>query len=154
MKEKVKKVGFRVLIVMAVLFYGTPLVIALSGQIFSVPIHQEMENIQQIKLLDTSGRDEIVLMTLDDSEISSFMEQLLSMKAGQYVNDPPTALGPLTVRILYADGAADYIGSDICRYYDASGVETGRGWYYIGREELYELFCIYVDPKLLPDHNK
>lgn len=154
MKEKAKRIGLIILINLAILFYGIPLLTAFAGKIFPIPVHQNAEYIQKIELLDTNSREFAVLRSLEGPQIAAFMQQLTSIKAGRYVNDPPTELGPLTVKIVYYDGAEDYIGSDICQYYDDSGSEKSRGWYYVGREELYELFCSYVDSKLLPDQNK
>ena len=143
-----------VLILGAICFYGYPLFIAFAGQIFPVPVHQSVEEIQYIELLDASRREPKVLKTFEGTEIDGFMEQLLAMKAGRYVNDPPTEHGPLTVKICYTDGASDYIGSDICQYMTASGVEKSRGWYYIGRDAMKKLFLKYVDAGVLPDFDK
>ena len=142
------------LIIAAVSFYGYPLFVALAGQVFPIPLHQNMEQIRSIVLLDSSGYEPKELKTIEGKEIDSFMEQLLKLKAGQYVNDPPTEHGPLTVKICYADGAVDYIGSDICQYITASGSEKSRGWYYIGRDSMKKFFLKYVDAGALPDLNK
>lgn len=142
------------LILAAVCFYGYPLVVAFSGQVFPVPVHQNIEEIQKVRLLDSSQHTPEELRSFDGEEINGFMERLLAMKAGQYVNDPPTELGPLTVKIDYKDGAVDYIGSDLCQYMTASGVEKSRGWYYIGREAMEDLFLKYVDAGDLPDLDK
>ena len=154
MKHKLKKVLIAALILAAVCFYGYPLFVAFAGEIFPIPVHQEVNEIRRISLLDLSGYAPKVLKTFEDGEIDGFMERLLAMKAGQYVNDPPTEHGPLSVNIYYSDGAIDYIGSDICQYITASGVEKSRGWYYIGRDQMRELFLKYVDAGILPELNK
>lgn len=148
--KNAKKFGLAVLIIMAVLFYGFPLVTALAGKAFDIPVHQPVENIISIELLDTSRSEYVVLKVLDDTEISDFMDTFMSMKAGRYVNDPPTEYGILTVKICYADGAADYIGCDLNQYFLPSGEEKGAGWYYVGEEEMIDLFAQYVDENLLP----
>jgi len=151
MKKKLKRIGITLLILAAVCFYGYPLFVAFAGQIFPIPVHQDVEEIQCIELLDASLTEPRVLKSFEGADIDEFMKRLLDMKAGQYVNDPPTEHGPLTVKIYYADGAVDYIGSDLCQYLSASGVEKGRGWYYIGRNAMKELFLEYVDAGVLPD---
>ena len=154
MKPKLKKALMAVLIFAAVCFYGYPLFVALAGEIFPVPVHQEISEIRRVSLLDMSGYAPRVLKAFEDDEIAGFMERLMTMKSGRYFNDPPTEHGPLTVNIYYSDGAIDYIGSDICQYITASGEEMSRGWYYIGRDQMIELFQEYVDPGILPDLNK
>ena len=143
-----------VLILAAVCFYGYPLFVAFAGQIFPVPLHQDREEIQTIELLDATQQEPKVLLRLEGVEMDGFMDRLLEMKVGRYVNDPPTEHGPLTVKINYADGAVDYIGSDICQYITAAGVEESRGWYYTGRRAMKALFLEYVDAGLLPDLDK
>ena len=154
MMQKLKKTLLAVLIFAAVIFYGYPLFVAFAGEIFPVPVHQEISEIRRVSLLDMSGYAPRVLKTFEDEEIVGFMERLMTVKAGRYVNDPPTEHGPLTVNIYYLDGAIDYIGSDICQYKTASGEEMSRGWYYIGRDQMIELFQEYVDPGILPDLDK
>ena len=143
-----------VLILAAICFYGYPLFVAFAGQIFPVPVHQGTEEIQTIELLDASRQEPKVLLRLEGAEIYDFMDRLLEMKVGRYVNDPPTEHGPLTVKINYADGAIDYIGSDICQYITAAGLDKSRGWYYTGRSAMKALFLDYVDAGLLPDFDK
>lgn len=154
MKSKLKKTLLAGLIFAAILFYGYPLYVAFAGEIFPVPVHQEISEIRRVSLLDMSGYAPRVLKTFEDEEIVGFMKRLLILKAGRYVNDPPTEHGPLTVNIYYSDGAIDYIGSDICQYKNAAGEEMSRGWYYIGRDQMTELFQEYVDPGILPDLDK
>ena len=148
---KRKKIGLRVLIILAVAFYGLPLVTALAGKAFSVPVHQRIEDIHCVQLLDTSQDPVAVLKVLTEPEVEPFLDQLLSMKAGRYVNDPPNHYGILTVMICYQDGSVDYIGSDLCAYYLSDGSEAGTGWYYMGREEMIGFFSQYVPKDMLPD---
>lgn len=150
MKKKIKKAGLTVLIALAVVVYGFPLVTLFSGKAFKMPLHQSVENILSIELLDTSRRPEAVLKVLNETETEEFLDTFLSMKAGKYVNDPPVKYGILTVKIRYQDGAVDYIGSDMNAYFLSSGEEDGAGWYYVGREEMIGLFKQYVDEALLP----
>ena len=149
--KKLKKIGLSVLIVLAVVFYGFPLATALAGKAFPVPVHQRIEDIHCVQLLDTSQDPVTVLKFLTEPELEPFLDQLLSIKAGRYVNDPPTHYGILTVMICYQDGSVDYIGSDLCGYYLADGREADAGWYYIGREEMIGLFSWYVPKDMLPD---
>lgn len=149
--KKIKKIGLAILITLAVLIYGFPLVTLLAGKAFDVPVHQPVENIQSIELLDTSRDRTAVLKVLSKGETETFLNDFLSLKAGRYVNDPPTRYGILTVKIYYQDGAVDFIGSDMNAYFLASGEEKGAGWYYLGREEMIELFENYVDRSILPD---
>lgn len=153
MRKKLKKIGLGLLIAGAVVFYGFPLVTFFAGKAFDVPLNQKAENIRSIHLLDTSREQPEVLAVLEGAEMEGFLEDFLALKAGRYVNDPPTRYGILTVKICYQDGAADYIGSDLNEYYLASGEEAGAGWYYLGRGEMVRLFQQYVDREKLPDQN-
>ena len=151
MKKSVKKAGLVLLVVLAVFVYGFPLVTMLMGKQFKIPVHQPAEKIRCIELIDTSGQSEAVLKVLHGNEAKAFLDAFLSLKAGKYVNDPPTKFGILTVKIYYQDGAVDFIGSDMNAYFLPSGEEAGAGWYYVGRKEMLGLFELYVDRNLLPN---
>ena len=148
--KKLKQAGFKIAIVLAVIIYGFPLVTCFAGKSFKIPMHQAAENISSIELLDTSIKPATVLKILDETETDDFLTVFCSLRAGKYINDPPVKYGILTVKITYQDGATDFIGSDMNAYFLATGETHGTGWYYIGREEMLDLFEKYVDPALLP----
>ena len=153
MVKKLKKIGFGLLIAGAVAFYGFPLITFFVGKAFDVPLNQPVQNIRSIELLDTSKDQPEVLLILEGSEMDRFLEDFLSLRAGRYVNDPPTHYGILTVKVCYQDGAADYTGSDLNEYYLVTGEEDAAGWYYMGRDEMIRLFQRYVDWEKLPDRD-
>ena len=70
------------LILGAVCFYGYPLFVAFAGQIFPIPVHQDVGAIQCIELLDASAHEPRVLKTFEGADIGEFMKRLLDMKAG------------------------------------------------------------------------
>ena len=65
MKAKLKRIGMVALIIAAVSFYGYPLFVALAGQVFPIPLHQNMEQIRSIVLLDSSGYEPKELKTIE-----------------------------------------------------------------------------------------
>lgn len=126
----------------------------LSGcqTIYPAPVHQPVENVAKIELLDTHLHDVVVLYTLNESEIPEFWEKLTALEFGRYINDPSTIYGILAVKIYYRDGYVDIIGADINDYNNPSGKSIARdGWYYVkDRNDYVELFAQYVDASLLP----
>jgi len=148
--RKIIKIGCCILAALIVLppaiFFGYPLMVAMSGHVFAPPVHQEVANIESIEILDTSLRQEDVLYTLEDSQIQPFMDVLLGMKSARYVNDPPDRYGDYAVRITYLDGSIDTIGTLICAYHSPDGRDESYGWYYVDRDKLMDLIDDYVDP--------
>lgn len=124
--------------------------VALCGcmnETYSVQVHQELDDVVKIELLDTAHGESAVLHTLDPAEYQTFWNDLHTLRFLRYYNDPSTEYGPLSIRILYTNGYIDVIGCDINGYFAPNGEnEAHDGWYCVeDREDFAELFAKYMD---------
>lgn len=150
-KTKRDKIIFAILLIAAIIFYGYPLVVLLSGYSYDIPLQQPAHNISEIILLDTSSGEERPLHIIPEEERETFASELMQIQAGRYVNDPSMEYGALAVKICYEDGACDIVGVARVSSFLPSGEETGKGWYYVKEADLVSLFSKYVDPDILPE---
>ena len=116
-------------------------------------IHQPLENITQIELLDSSIDDcLVVLYSLSDEEIDPFLEEFIAIPFRANGHPPVTSYGYLSVRLWYKDGHNDVIGIDANWYYSPEGEAVGKYYWYHAenRSDFYDLFSKYVDADLVP----
>lgn len=113
---------------------------------YNMPLHQTLEDVQKIELVDTSDNKDTVLHTLVGNEAALFWRELSELHVGQYFNDPATEFGSYAVRIFYNNGYVDVIGMDICLYIDPNGsYDIGDEWYYIADDDTFvELLSRYI----------
>ena len=80
-------------------------------------------------------------MIEEDDEIADFLFSLRQLKCYKFYNDPATSYGYLYIQIIYENGAADIIGTDMLAYRSANGtnVDVYDGWYYVDMESMLEL---------------
>lgn len=136
----------------AYFFLIVTVVLFLSGcqrRAYDLPLHQEIDNIVKIELSDHTAEERVVLCALTESDISAFMDGLLSSQCYQYFNDPPVENKYLSVYLYYQNGDVDILGTDICDV--ISDTASQAGWYYIDAEDMYNLFAGFVDPSKIPE---
>ena len=136
-----------ILAIVVILIY-----IFVANMSYGPPLHQSHEHISKIELLDTHTHDEVLLYTLEDSEIAEFINKLDSVVFHRYVNDPQTHYGAVAVKITYQDGWYDILGMHINRYCTPEGKNTAAdGWYYLSnKEDFITIFSQYVDEEKVP----
>ena len=119
---------------------------------YHVSLHQEIGDVVEIELLDTSGDEAVVLYALDQTEFQDFWDKLHTLSFLRYYNDPSTEYGPLSIRIRYSNDYVDFIGCDINGYYSPDGTNEARdGWYCVeDRNDFIVLFAQYISETVLP----
>lgn len=115
-------------------------VIAMCGctKTYGMPVHQSMEEVSKIELLDMSRNGETVVHALDYQQVAPFWAELVQLSVKRYINDPATEYGMYAIKIYYQNGYIDIIGCDICHYVDPHGnCNIGNDWYYIADDDAF-----------------
>lgn len=115
----------------------------LYGCTFQPPFRQSTENIVQIELVDNSIAEDTILCTFTDTEIVQFMEGLQKIECHKRLQ-PVGDFSALEIRIHYADGSVDIIGSGANGYIEAGELHIS-GWYYYKEDALRDLFAAYIE---------
>lgn len=106
-------------------------------------LHQSVENVTDVHLLYSPWDENKVLYILQAEEIPGFMDALLKLKL--YKNSSPQGEGgTFYVKVCYADGSYETLGSSSCAYV-SSGILEHDGWRCLRLEDLQALFSQYVD---------
>ena len=144
MKQILERIGIGLLILFPVLFFG-PWLLNLFGIVsYKPPMSQNPENVVQVDFLEYTKGESRILHSLTEEEIAPFMEVFLELDAKRYANDPSTEYGQWVVRLCYADGGYDLLGGMV-EFFSSTGESiNSRGWYYLPRSDLEELFAKYV----------
>lgn len=122
---------------------------------YSVRVHQGLDDVIRIELLDTSQNEFVVLHTLKPEDHQTFWNDIHTLSFLRYYNDPSTEYGPLSIRIFYINGYIDLIGCDINGYYAPNGEnEAHDGWYCVeDRQDFVDLFAKYINESTPPSIN-
>lgn len=93
-----------------------------------IPLHQDLEDVSKIEILDTRGcsiytENPTVLYELQSSEYSDFWKKLSEIKVSIYFTHPDTSYGNYSIRIYYNDGCIETLGDWLSTYYQP-GVDS------------------------------
>jgi len=110
-------------------------------------LHQPVEEINQVELINNSAGDLKVLRSLSEYEIPYFIDSILELKCHKSFQ-PSGEYGAYVVRIVYKNGDTEYLGSSALAY--ESDESEYDGWYSLSHDDLYVLFAKYVNRALLP----
>lgn len=140
-----KKVGAIILIIMSIALCGC------TPKAYSACLNQPMEEVSRIELHNTQNGEDVILYTIKESEVDNFWSELADLEFHRYHNDPATEYGALAVKIYYANGYVDIIGTEINGYYSPTGESMPVGWYYLSNQnDFVTLFGRYVNISQLP----
>ena len=143
MKRTVKPICLVILIAAAVIFFGRFFLDMFDLIEYELPLSQDVSNILQVDLLDTSGEEISVLRSITAEEFDQFISDLMAVGVERHVNDPVIEHGDKTIRICYQDGGYDLLGDKV-DFFDQSGEPLDEGgWFCINPDDLYSLFIKY-----------
>lgn len=120
----------------------------LTGCGKKVSLHQRVDNIDQIEFIYSPYFQFEVLYTLSDDEISECVDEIRKLNLRRS-SSPSDNGGTYIVKITYTDGSFDSLGSWSVSYTSGDIIEHD-GWYYISKNDLYNLFSRYIDPAQIP----
>ena len=117
----------------------------------SIPMHQDLENVSKIEILDTREcsiytENPPVLYELKSDEFSDLWNKLSEIKVSIYFTHPDTAYGDYSVRIYYNDGCIYTLGDILSTYYQP-GVDSlfpGKPYFMDDSENFKALLGEYV----------
>lgn len=134
-----KKAGAIILIIISIALCGC------MPKAYSACLNQPMEEVSRIELCNTQNGEAVILYTLKESEVKNFWSELTDLEFRRYHNDPATEYGALAVKIYYANGYVDIIGTEINGYYSPTGRSMPVGWFYLSDEnDFVTLFEQYI----------
>lgn len=121
--------------------FGIAVVLAffLCGCSREIPLHQSVESISKIELVNKHC--EPSLCTLTSEEAALFLEDLLELECHKHLQ-PIGDIGYLQVHIYYENGDVDFIGC-VANGYVQSGQRIVSGWYYYEETALLELISAH-----------
>ena len=139
----------RRIILLCVIFVLPFLLFACTA--ITIPLHQELEDVSKIEILDTRGcsiysENSILLYELQENEYSKLWNDLDKLKVARYLNDPPMEFGDYSIRIYYHNGCIQTISVDAITYYqpEKKSYFADYARYIENEDAFYALLEVYV----------
>lgn len=140
-----KKAWTAILIILTIVLCGC------APKAYTACLNQSLEAVSKIELYGTKDDKHILLYTLKESEVDTFLSELEALEFHRYHNDPATDYGALSIKIHYSNGYTDIIGTELNGYYSPTGESVPVGWYYLSdRNDFITLFSQYIEDSQLP----
>ena len=115
----------------------------------TVTLHQSVEEVVKVDFLRTHNYIEKVIYTLEEDEIPDCMESVLKLPIKKSWS-PDQPGGHYIIQITYTDGSVESLGNWSISYFSGGELEHD-GWYYVPKDDLYDLFSRYLDAEGLAE---